>query len=43
MLNIINNISGIFQTYRFISSTESYLVNQVEELQVDIDTFHPIG
>ncbi len=29
--------------HRFISSTESYLANQVEELQMDIDNFHPIG
>ena len=29
--------------HRFISSTERYLANQVEELQLDIDTFHPIG
>lgn len=29
--------------HRFISSTESYLANQVEELQNDIDAFHPIG
>ena len=29
--------------HRFISSTENYLANQVEELQLDIDTFHPIG
>jgi len=29
--------------HRFISSTESYLANQVEELQNDIDSYHPIG
>lgn len=29
--------------HRYISSTEQYLVGQVEELQADIDTFHPIG
>jgi site-specific recombinase XerD len=29
--------------HRYISSTESYLANQVEELQNDIDNFHPIG
>lgn len=29
--------------HRYISSTESYLAGQVEELQMDIDTFHPIG
>ena len=27
--------------HRFISSTERYLVNQTEELQADIDRFHP--
>lgn len=29
--------------HRFISSTEAYLVNQVEDLQKDIEEFHPIG
>lgn len=29
--------------HRYISSTESYLAGQVEELQNDIDAFHPIG
>lgn len=29
--------------HRYISSTESYLVNQMEDLQADIETFHPIG
>lgn len=29
--------------HRFISSTESYLANQMEDLQADIETFHPIG
>jgi site-specific recombinase XerD len=29
--------------HRFISSTESYLVNQMEDLQSDIEQFHPIG
>lgn len=29
--------------HRYISSTESYLVNQIEDLQADIDQFHPIG
>lgn len=28
--------------HRFISSTEAYLVNQVEDLQKDIEEFHPI-
>ncbi len=28
--------------HRYISSTESYLVNQTEDLQKDIDQFHPI-
>lgn len=29
--------------HRFISSTESYLANQTEELQNEIDKYHPIG
>lgn len=29
--------------HRFISSTERYLANQVEELQNEIDKYHPIG
>lgn len=29
--------------HRYVSSTESYLVNQMEDLQSDIDQFHPIG
>lgn len=29
--------------HRYISSTESYLVNQTEDLQSDIDKFHPMG
>jgi site-specific recombinase XerD len=29
--------------HRFISSTESYLANQVEDLQSDIERYHPIG
>ena len=29
--------------HRYISSTESYLVNQIEDLQSDIEQFHPIG
>lgn len=29
--------------HRYISSTESYLANQIEDLQADIDQFHPIG
>jgi len=27
--------------HRYISSTESYLVNQTEDLQADVDKFHP--
>ena len=27
--------------HRYVSSTESYLVNQTEDLQADIDEFHP--
>ena len=27
--------------HRYVSSTESYLVNQTEDLQKDIDSFHP--
>ena len=29
--------------HRYISSTESYLVGQIEDLQIDVDIFHPIG
>jgi integrase/recombinase XerD len=29
--------------HRFISSTESYFSNQMEDLQFDIDKFHPLG
>ena len=29
--------------HRYVSSTESYLAGQVEDLQADIDQFHPIG
>ena len=29
--------------HRFISSTERYLAGQVEELQADVDMYHPIG
>jgi site-specific recombinase XerD len=29
--------------HRYVSSTEGYLINQVEDLQGDIDMFHPIG
>jgi len=29
--------------HRYISSTENYLINQVEDLQNDIDKFHPLG
>lgn len=29
--------------HRYISSTEHYLVNQTEDLQNDIDKFHPLG
>jgi integrase/recombinase XerD len=29
--------------HRYISSTESYLVNQMEDLQADIEQYHPIG
>ena len=29
--------------HRYISSTESYLANQMEDLQADIDQYHPIG
>jgi site-specific recombinase XerD len=29
--------------HKYVSSTESYQVNQVEDLQADIDQFHPIG
>jgi len=29
--------------HRYISSTEGYLANQMEDLQADIEQFHPIG
>jgi len=29
--------------HRYVSSTEAYLVNQTEDLQADIDQFHPLG
>lgn len=29
--------------HRYVSSTESYLANQIEDLQKDIDSYHPIG
>lgn len=29
--------------HRYVSSTEGYLVNQMEDLQSDIEQFHPIG
>ncbi len=29
--------------HRYVSSTERYLVNQMEDLQSDIEKFHPIG
>lgn len=29
--------------HRYVSTTEGYLVNQVEDLQADIDKFHPLS
>lgn len=29
--------------HRYVSSTEAYLVNQIDDLQADIDKFHPLG
>ena len=29
--------------HRFVSSTEAYLINDLEDLQTDIDKYHPIG
>lgn len=29
--------------HRYVSSTESYLINNIEDLQNDIDHYHPIG
>lgn len=29
--------------HRYVSTTERYLINQMEDLQKDIDQFHPIG
>ncbi len=29
--------------HRYVSSTETYLANQIEDLQADIDQYHPIG
>jgi integrase/recombinase XerD len=29
--------------HKYVSSTETYLANQIEDLQTDIEQFHPIG
>ena len=29
--------------HRYVSTTEGYFVNQMEDLQADIDQFHPMG
>ena len=29
--------------HRYVSSTEAYLINDLEDLQTDIDKYHPIG
>ena len=29
--------------HKYVSTTETYLVNQVEDLQADIEKFHPIA
>ncbi|MGZ3767094.1 MAG: hypothetical protein ACXVJP_19860 [Mucilaginibacter sp.] len=29
--------------HRYVSSTEGYQVNQIEDLQADIDQYHPLG
>ena len=29
--------------HRFVSSTEAYLVNDIDDLKEDIAKFHPIG
>ncbi len=32
-----------FAGHRYVSSTEAYLINDLEDLQTDIDKYHPIG
>jgi integrase/recombinase XerD len=29
--------------HRYVSSTEAYLVNDMDDLQEDINKYHPIG
>jgi integrase/recombinase XerD len=29
--------------HRYVSSTEAYLINDLEDLQDDIEKYHPIG
>jgi site-specific recombinase XerD len=38
-LRLVQYMAG----HKYVSSTEGYLVNQVEDLQFDIDQYHPIG
>jgi len=38
-LRQVQNMAG----HKYVSTTETYLVNQVEDLQADIEQFHPIG
>ena len=32
-----------FAGHRYVSSTESYLINDLEDLKEDINKYHPIG
>ncbi len=38
-LRLVQYMAG----HKYVSTTETYLVNQVEDLQADIEQFHPIG
>jgi site-specific recombinase XerD len=38
-LRMVQYLAG----HKYVSTTETYLVNQVEDLQADIEQFHPIG
>jgi len=43
-LSTMRSASSPFLKVSFeLSSTESYLVNQTEDLQADVDKFHPLG
>lgn len=38
-LRVVQYMAG----HKYVSTTETYLANQVEDLQADIEQFHPIG